>query len=203
MKINFIIKLFFLIGFLFLFIFATSPNKDITFNIVKNKSQVDWKCDHHVGIIKFSDGEIVYKENEPFSANFTIDMSTIEDTDIENKLIKGTLENTLKSDVFFDVPNYHKAYFESDEIIPLDNDNYNIKGDFILFDAGICHEFTGSIKLKNDSLFFKAQDIILDRTDWAIYYGSRNNPNPKDEEEGLVVSDTITIGVNITLLKQK
>jgi len=200
---NLLYKLVLFISIIGLFIYATSPNKKVVFKLLKNKSQVTWNCDHHIGLIQFESGEMVYENEEPVSADFTINMKSIVNTDIENKLIKGTLENTLRSDVFFDVENNPNAYFKTDEITPLENGNYNIKGDFILFDAGICYDFDGTIQLKNDSLFFKAQNIILDRTDWAIYYGSRNHPNPLEEELGIVVSDTIKIGVDITLLKQK
>ncbi len=198
-----ILKYFLFFGVLIVFIYATSPDKKVSFDLVKSKSHVNWECDHHSGRIQFENGKMVYVNNEPISGKFTINMKSIEDTDIENKLIKGTLENTLRSDVFFDVESHPKAYFETNDIIPLENDNYAIKGDFILFDAGICYDFNGTIQLKNDSLFFKAKNIILDRTDWAIYYGSRNNPNPLEEEDGIVVSDTIKIGVDITLLKHK
>jgi len=202
MKPKFFIKTLLFLSFFILFIYASSPINEVRFELLNNKSSVKWSCDRHIGVIQLSKGEIKYKYSEPFSANFTIDMTTIMNSDIENKLIKGTLENTLRSNVFFDVENYPKAYFESNEIIHLVNNDYQISGDFILFDTGICHEFEGTIQLKNDSLFFNAKDIIIDRTDWSINYGSRNNPNPLDEESGIIVSDTIKIGVDMILLKQ-
>jgi len=197
------LKYGFLFSVLFLIINAVQPQKNLDFLLDTNKSKVYWFCDHHKGIIKFVDGKIVYKYGVPYQANFTIDMTTMVDTDIDNKLIKGTLENTLKSDVFFDVKNYPKAYFNSDEITPINDTLYHIKGDFVLFDTGICHDFNGTFKIKKDSLYFNVKDIVLDRTDWSIFYGSRNNPNPSEEEEGIVVSDTIKIGVDIVLALKK
>ncbi len=187
-----------IIGLFLLIVSAVKPVKTTSFILDNKKSKVHWFCDHHIGDINLKEGNLIYKYNEPYNANFTIDMTSIIDTDIENKLIRGTLNNTLKS-VFFDVENYPKAYFKTDNISYINDTLYKIKGDFVLFNAEICHEFNASIKQKNDSIYFTAKDIILDRTDWAIYYGSRNNPNPLQEEEGIIVSDTIKISVDMVL----
>ena len=83
------------------------------------------------------------------------------------------------------------------------NENYyKIMGDFIIFETGICHDFEGTIEVKNDSLYFNTKAIVLDRTDWGIFYGSAKNPWPKEEEEGGIdengiIDDTISpLGVN-------
>ena len=50
-----------------MFVYATSPKNDVSFIIIKNKSKVNWFCDHHIGLIEFKNGEMVYENEEPIS----------------------------------------------------------------------------------------------------------------------------------------
>ena len=160
------------------------------------KSKIHWNC-AHFGHIKFKEGTILLERELPIKANFTVDMKSVINTDIDNKLLQGTLQNVLKSIEFFNTKIYPESYFESHSIVKIDNDNYKITGDFIIFDIGICTNFEGTIKIKNDSLYFNTKTITIDRTDWGIFYGSANNPHPKEEEDGFVVTDTILVDAHI------
>ena len=208
MQIRTFYKILFLVSFIWLLAFASPKN----FNFQKTnfdryildseKSKLHWNCVHH-GYLKFKEGEILFDGKEPIQANFTVDMASIINTDINNKLLQGTLQNVLKSDVFFDVKNYPTARFESDLIRKIDSINYDIVGDFILFESGICTDFEGTITIKNDSVYFNTKTITLDRTDWSIFYGSANNPKPREEEEGFSITDTILVDAHIVAYKIK
>ncbi|RLD74488.1 MAG: hypothetical protein DRJ07_19605, partial [Bacteroidetes bacterium] len=160
------------------------------------KSKLHWECAHY-GLLKFNSGVILLEKNEPVKANFTIDMTSIINTDIDNKLLQGTLQNVLKSIEFFNTEIYPESHFESHSIVKTDKNFYKISGDFIIFDTGICTDFEGTIEVKNDSVYFNTKTIILNRIDWGVFYGSANNPNPKEEEEGFVVTDTILLDAHI------
>ncbi len=203
MRLSILYKVIILILFLELFIFASKPKmntqeKDYnTYILDTAMSKLHWNC-AHFGLIKFKEGEIILENDKnPIKANFTIDMKSIINTDIDNKLLQGTLQNVLRSVEFFHTKVYPDAHFESHSIDKINKDNYKITGDFIIFETGICHDFEGIIELKNDSLYFNTKTIILNRTDWGIFYGSANNPNPKEEEEGFVVTDTILLDAHI------
>ena len=195
-------KIFILIAAFGLFVFASKPNKKIqqeevrTYVLDTANSKIHWNCAHH-GLLKFKKGTILLQKEMPIEANFTIDMESITNTDIDSKLLQGTLQNVLKSIEFFNTKVYPEAYFESHSIDRISENDYKITGDFIIFDTGICHDFEGTIELKNDSLYFNTKTIILNRIHWGVFYGSANNPNPKEEEEGFVVTDTILLDAHI------
>jgi len=167
------------------------------------KSKIHWNSSHHFGDLKYKNGNLAFNNTKLTDALFTIDMNSITDTDIEYELMNGTLVNVLKSVEFFNTEVYPEAYFELNAITEISDNNYKFTGDFIVFNKGVSTDFEGTILLKNDSLFFNTKSIILDRTDWGIYYLSDKNPNPKEGEEGFYVSDTIFIDTHIIATKQQ
>ncbi len=193
-----------------LFIYAVPQKKSITnttetqafYLIDTSRSYINWQ-NYHKGNLKFKDGYVQLSQQEINDAQFTIAMNKIHDLDIDNKLLKGTLENVLKSADFFNVGVFPEAKFELHAIQKTKKDNYRFTGDFILFRNGICHNFTGNVRYKKDSLYLDTDYIHIDRTDWGIYYLSAKNPNPKDEEESYVVGDTIRIDVHIACYKKE
>ncbi len=209
MQLTIFYKIFILIAAFWLFIFASKPNNEIqqieynTYILDTAQSKIHWNC-AHFGLMKFKKGIIILdKDENPIKANFTIDMMSIINTDIDNKLLQGTLQNVLKSIEIFNTKEYPESHFESHSFVKISDNNYKIMGDFIIFDTGICYDFEGTIELKNDSLYFNTKTIIIDRTDWGIFYGSAKNPWPKEEEEGFVVTDTIFLDAHIRAYKKK
>ena len=202
-----LIKIILIISFIGLLAFTPSKNSFTnktnynTYLLDTATSKIHWNCGHY-GYLKFKTGELIFNKKEPIQANFTINMASITNSDINNKLLQGTLQNVLKSDVFFDVKKYPNAYFESDLIRKIDANNYEVIGDFIIFDTGFCHDFKATITLKNDSVYFNTATIILDRTEWGIYYGSAKNLYPKEEENGFRVTDSISLDAHIVALKK-
>ena len=202
MRLSFFYKITIIIVTFWLFVFASKPNINkqqigySTYILDTAKSKIHWNCAHY-GSLKFKKGTILLEKDQPIKTNFTIDMTSITNTDIDNKLLQGTLQNVLKSIEFFNTEVYPESYFESHSIVKTSKNNYNITGDFIIFDIGLCYDFKGTLKIKNDSLYFNTKTIILDRTDWGIFYGSAKNPKPKEEEEGFVVTDTILLDAHI------
>lgn len=203
MQLTVFYKIIIIIAAFWLFIFASKPKNKIqqmesnTYILDTANSKLHWNC-AHFGFMKFKKGKIIIdKDDQPIKANFTIDMQSVTNTDIDNKLLQGTLQNVLKSIEFFNTKEYPESHFESHSFNKIRENEYKITGDFIIFDIGLCFDFEGTIELKNDSLYFNTKAIILDRTYWGIFYGSANNPNPKEEEEGFVVTDTILLDAHI------
>ncbi|MEN8186712.1 MAG: YceI family protein [Bacteroidota bacterium] len=202
MQLSFFYRIIILFAAFWLFIFASKPiikKQQIeykTYILDTVKSKIDWNSVHY-GLMKFKEGTILLEKELPVKAKFTIDMTSITNTDIDNELLQGTLQNVLKSIEFFNTKVYPESYFESHSIVKISENEYKISGDFIIFDIGLCHTFEGSIKIKNDSLYFNTKTIVLDRTNWGIFYGSAKNPKPKEEEEGFIVTDTILLDAHI------
>jgi polyisoprenoid-binding protein YceI len=208
-KMQIFIRFILIVSFLGVFVFASKPNtpnksekyKVQTYVLDTAISKLHWNC-AHIGKIKFKSGTITMLNNEPDEINLNIDMTSITNSDIDNKLLQGTLENVLKSVEFFNTEIYPEARFESHSIKKINNEYYSFEGDFIIFDNGICQEFNGTITIEEDKLYFNTKTINLDRTDWGIYYLSANNPTPRDEEKGFAVTDTLLLDAHIVAYKK-
>ncbi len=191
---------------LFLFINAL-PQKDslrkdnMVYLLDTTQSKVNWRNYHH-GHVKFKEGFIETYQGAITHASFKVDMNRIQDLDIENKLLNGTLNNVLKSADFFNVSLFPTATFELHQIEEISVNHYKISGDFIIFGDGVCYDFTGKITLENNRIYLDTDYFTIDRTDWGIYYLSARNPSPKDEEESYVVGDSIRIDVHIVAQKK-
>jgi polyisoprenoid-binding protein YceI len=196
-----------MLGIIWLFVLATSPKQSKqrenidSYTVDTLKSIIHWDC-HHKGTIKLNTGLIEVHDGHPSNLSLSVDMKSIKNQDIQNDLLQGTLENVLKSIEFFNVAEYPIARFQSHQIKKIDDTKYQFEGDFVLFERGICSTFKGTIRFNNDSLYFNTENVIIDRTDWGIFYVSRNNPFPKEEEAGFAVSDTIKLTANIIALKK-
>ncbi len=211
MKLGILKRLLLLCSIIGFFVFGTKPISNFqhqsyyknpsTFLIDTAMSSLNWKC-AHVGTLKFNNGVIIKAHGEIKEINLSIDMNSIKNTDIDNELLQGTLQNVLKSIEFFNTKKYPESRFESHRITKLDDTKYNIEGDFIIFENGICTNFIGTIEIKKDSLFFTTNTIIIDRTDWGILYLSANNKYPKKEEANFVVSDTVFLSAQIVAIKK-
>jgi polyisoprenoid-binding protein YceI len=168
-----------------------------TFEIDTLNSSVKWFCTQHKGKIKVKKGTITFVGDSLNKVSISMNMKTITNEDIPNKLLKGTLENILKSPDFFNVEKYPEATFNIYRYKGEKDNLYLITGDIHLLRNDICSTFPVEIIRNKDSIFVQSKPIILDRTDWGIYYLSVHNLNPKEGDESFIVSDTIEITLNI------
>ncbi len=196
---------------LLLFVLLLSSNKYIHktrikeqgFEIDTSHSAVKWFCTQHNGKIKVKKGYIEFKGDSLTKMSITLDMNTITNDDIPNELLKGTLENVLKSPDFFDVKSYPESYFDLYSYEKSQGNTYILTGDVHLLKNDICSTFPIEIAQNKDSIYIKSKPIILNRTHWGIYYLSRNNLNPKEGDETFIVSDSIEITLDIKGFKKK
>ena len=209
---NYIKNTLLLLSVIGLFVFATSPNPSHNVESIDNihntylidtaKSVLHWKAMVHRGTMKFNSGQITLSNNKVESADFHINMNSIKNTDVEHDLLRGTLENVLKSENLLRAASFPESHFELHTAEKLTDSTFHFLGDFIIFDNGICTHFDGNIIQKGDSLYFTTNLIPLDRTDWGIYYLSKNNLYPKEEEENMEVPDTIFVQTQIVAYKK-
>ncbi|TDQ33137.1 YceI family protein [Zeaxanthinibacter enoshimensis] len=140
----------------------------------------------HSGIIQLQQGYLVVKDNRPVSGTFTVDMETIEVTDIPDTdpIPKRGLENHLKDPDFFDVVRFFRAHLEISSVQPSTGGHLSFSG--LLTMRGITHpvEFHG--------LYADGQLKALlqfDRFRWDIaYQGSWANRSLIDREVELSVT---------------
>lgn len=133
----------------------------------------------HTGTISLADGTFKLNGSQIAEGNFTIDMKSINVTDLEGEW-KENLENHLmgtvegKEDDFFNVNNFPTAEFKIKGITEKDGEEL-IVGDLTL--KGITNEVAVPVKveeLDDSTVKITSADFDIDRTRWEIKFGSRS-----------------------------
>lgn len=139
-------------------------------------SEIIWKAykvtGQHDGTVALKDGSLIFQDNVLVGGEFSIDMTTIKNTDMAGGGGAAKLEGHLRSDDFFSVEKYPTANFTITKVIPYGTTgNYKVVGDLTI--KGI----TKSIKFmtnvaNNNGVLEATADIKVDRTDFDVRYGS-------------------------------
>jgi len=101
------------------------------------------------------------------SGNFTIDMRSIVNDDLDNKELNQTLVNHLKSDDFFGVEKYPEAKLVIDSSSKFENDEAEAQGRLTIKE--ITHPV--SFTVKREGKVYKAS-IVINRAKYDVRYGS-------------------------------
>lgn len=148
--------------------------KNTTKKVDVEKSVVKWVgyklTGQHEGTISIKEGELNFENNVLTGGTFTIDMGSINTTDLEGGS-KNRLDGHLKDEDFFDVDKYKTAAMVFKEIKPSDKD-YSIKADLTI--KGITNEilFNMSVSETSATAYLK-----IDRTQFNITYKSATFTN--------------------------
>jgi polyisoprenoid-binding protein YceI len=132
----------------------------------------------HNGTVALSGGSLQVKKGKVLGGNFTLDMKSIADTDMQGGGKEG-LEKHLKSPDFFDVEKYPTAMFEITGITSLaatqhvfyEGATHNISGNLTMHGVTKNISFPAMVNVNGKSLTASA-DFNVDRTEWGISYGS-------------------------------
>ncbi|EAZ94890.1 YCE I like family protein [Flavobacteria bacterium BAL38] len=145
---------------------ATAQTKKID----ASKSGINWVgkkvTGSHEGTINLQEGALIFKGKKLVGGNFTVNMTTINTTDLEGKG-KANLDGHLKSDDFFGVEKYPTATLVFKSIGEKSEGVYNVTADL-------------TIKGKTESIKFEitvsgntaSTNLKVDRTKYDIKYGS-------------------------------
>jgi len=138
--------------------------------IKTDKSSVTWKgykvTGTHEGKISIKSGYLSFNEGKLTGGEFTIDMTSIVNTDLEGEY-KGKLEGHLKSDDFFGVEKFPTANLVFNKVKSTGENVYEVSGDLTIKDLTQAVTFT--ISLNGNKA--KA-DLKIDRTKFGVKYRS-------------------------------
>ncbi|MBN1650199.1 MAG: YceI family protein [Bacteroidales bacterium] len=121
----------------------------------------------HFGTIKLKDASLKMIDNAIVGGEFTIDMATINNTDIEDATYKAKLEGHLKSDDFFSVEKFPTSKLIIKSSTPFVNNVANVKADLTI--KGITHPLEFEVR-KMDTKF--TAEIVVDRSKFDVKYNS-------------------------------
>lgn len=150
----------------------------VTFSVAVNaqtaikadKSEVVWKghkvTGSHEGTINVKSGNLEFKKNKLVGGEVTIDMTTINVTDLEGEY-KGKLEGHLKSDDFFGVANYATSKIVFTKVKAKGKGSYEVTGDLTI--KGKTHSITFTLSIYSNKA---SASLKVDRTKYDIKYSS-------------------------------
>ncbi|MBC17175.1 MAG: hypothetical protein CL942_09005 [Desulfovibrio sp.] len=129
----------------------------------------------HRGTLCFSAGEV--DATAGLSGDFTLDMNSIRNVDLEGDPLHPVLESHLKSDDFFFVKMFPEARFTAREIRLTDDaqatrPNAMIQGTLAM--RGVHNEiaFPAHVRNLDEERIVVMGNLDFDRTQWGIIYGS-------------------------------
>lgn len=158
------------------------------------KSTINWVgkkiTGSHNGTIQVKSGELVFDGKVLTGGSFTVDMNSLQVTDLEAGKGKEKLEGHLNSDDFFGVATYPEASLRITDVVAKDKDgNYTVTGIFNI--KGTDQEVTFDADVKNGRAL---ATIKIDRTKHGIKYGSGSFFDNLGDK---TINDEFTLEVNL------
>lgn len=150
--------------------FAFTPIEDGTKEVKVESSSVTWKgykvTGSHMGHIALKEGSLDFKDDKLVGGEFVIDMSSIENSDLEGEY-KAKLEGHLKSDDFFGVETYPAAKLVFTKVKSTGKNSYEVTGDLTI--KGKTNPVTFDMSIYGNKA---TANVKIDRTKFDVRYGS-------------------------------
>lgn len=201
-------KTIFLSTLLIAFILTSFVNKKRhtdTYKVDVKQSSLEWYAQKvtgkHHGTIMLSGGEIT-NNHGTLSGTIEIDMTTIEDKDMEPGKGKEKLEGHLKSADFFGVEAYPKSKFVITSVTSIANATaggatHTVKGMLTIKDKTNEIAFDAIIKM-GESTATCSGSAVVDRSKFDVKYGSKSFfPDIGDK----MIYDEFTLKFNLVAVK--
>jgi len=176
----------------------------MTYNINPSTSIINWKGyktfnigDAHTGVISLNEGTLAVTGDNLSAGNFTIDMASIDNQDLEAGEGKEDLEGHLKSEDFFAVDQYPTATFEITGVEAVENSTeatHTITGNLTMRGETKQISIPANVTMSEGKLTAVAPEFTIDRTQWNVMYNS-------DKLEGIakekLISNDLTLQITL------
>ncbi len=138
--------------------------------IKTENSKVVWKgykvTGSHAGTIDLQTGSLTFSEDKLVGGEFTINMASITNTDLEGDY-KGKLEGHLKSDDFFGVEKNPTATLFFTKVKSTGKNSYKVTGDLTI--KGITNKVIFDLSVYGNKA---SASLKIDRSKFNVKYGS-------------------------------
>jgi polyisoprenoid-binding protein YceI len=157
-------------AFMVLVAFTPKPAADGFYSIDSDKSEIKWEGSKitgksHTGTVKIVEGGLQIAGSKITGGKFTIDMTSINVTDLDGGM-KSKLEGHLKNDDFFAVDKFKTA-----QLVILSVDGDNVTADLTIKGKTNKVTFPAKVSMKDGNLEASA-NIEVDRAKYDVRYGS-------------------------------
>ncbi|MEN1786057.1 MAG: YceI family protein [Bacteroidota bacterium] len=134
------------------------------------KSKVTWKAykvtGSHMGTVALQSGSLMFDGATLTGGEFTVNMTTINTTDLEGEY-KDKLDGHLKSDDFFGIAKYPKATLVFTDVKASGKNSYAVTGDLTI--KGITKSITFDMSIYGSKA---TATLKVDRAEYNVRYGS-------------------------------
>lgn len=161
--------------------------------------------DSHNGTLQVTEGTLNVEEDQLVGGSFTIDMTTINDQDLEDPESKAKLEGHLKSGDFFAVDSFPTAKFEITEIKAVDNDTtgatHHLSGNLTL--RGITKNITvpAMVNMENNMIMVNTPEFVIDRSKWNVRFRSTSFAEFADVAKDKAIDNNLKLKVSLKAAK--
>ncbi|MCK0180076.1 YceI family protein [Flavobacteriaceae bacterium S0862] len=145
----------------------------------------------HEGFIQIKSGKLELKNDQIISGNFTIDMTSITNTDLKDEGYNKKLVGHLKSDDFFGVEKYPTATFKITKATKFSNGKASVTGNLTIKDKteSITFDFVKNIN------HYTAK-LEIDRSKFNVRYGSTSFFDSLGDK---AINDIFTLDVKLVV----
>ena len=171
----------------------------IEYHIDTLQSRLFWSCNIHHGYIYLKQGCIKTVGDRVVAADMLFQMDSVFDQDITYDLMRKTLQNILRSGVFFNTKKYPYSRFVLDHARMIKPGVYEITGDLELLGVEGCIIFQAEIRKTGDRLEAKSGKFYIDRLRWGITSYSQHVAK---SDKNFIVSDSIGISFDLKALRK-
>ncbi len=153
---------------------SSGEGVEAAYTVNTAESTVEWYAEKvtgkHNGTVVLKSGELLVTDNKLTGGSFVVDMTTIDNSDLEGEW-KDKLVGHLKSDDFFGIEKFPTASFKMTSAKKGDGNKYLVKGDLTV--KGITNpvEFPAEIVMAGDKVIGSAT-VTIDRSKYNVKYGS-------------------------------
>ena len=186
------------------FLTAFVNPKPETYKVSVEDSKLIWTGERvkygHSGTVNVLSGELILDKKTLKGGTFAIDMTSIQDKDLEDEKRNGRLTGHLKSADFFDVEKFPLANFvitkaKQDKV---DKGTYEVTGDLTV--KGVTAPVTFKAEIENLGETIQAKGLVVfDRTVYNVKYGSGSF---FDELGDKAIGDEISLQVELVANQQ-
>lgn len=146
-------------------------------NVNTSASVITWKgtkpTGAHDGVVMLKDGDLLVENGELKAGEFTIDMATITNKDMEGSDGAGKLEGHLKSEDFFNVAVYPTSKFVITKVEDK-GDKLHVTGNLQIKDVTKSITIPATVSTDNGVTTFKSDVFNINRADFNVKYGSKS-----------------------------
>ncbi|MEM1215603.1 MAG: YceI family protein [Bacteroidota bacterium] len=175
---------------------TAAPAAAKTLAVDTEKSQINWvgakfTGDQHSGTIGLSDGQLEVQDGKLVGGEFTIDMTSMKNTDLPVEK-QGDLIGHLSNGDFFLVDSFPTATFVITDVTDADGQS-RITGNLTMRDITKSISIPATIKMDNGQAMANTPQFVIDRTQWGVMYASTAAGAIKDK----AIKDEIGLQIDL------